>query len=231
MIEEEILGAYVDGQIDPVTEQRVEAALTQNASAKAFVAEQRALSLHLASRFDAVLAEPVPDRLAAMLRGKVTPLPERRRAAPRRWWPQVVAVAASFAIGMWTAGLLPAGGDRPVEMPALASGDLAQALESQLASAQDPDAATRIGVSFAAVDGRLCRSFDTSDVTGLACREPQGWSIVASARSPASSAADYRQAGSGSIFVMQYAQELMAGEPFDAEQERAAAEADWQPRR
>src|SRR3546814_15960075 len=65
------------------------------------------------------------------------------------------------------------GGPIGVEEGALvAQGGLAEPLDTQLASAQAPAAATRIGVSFADRQGRFCRSFDSAALAGLA--SPQG---------------------------------------------------------
>ena len=57
------------------------------------------------------------------------------------------------------------------------------------------DAATRIGLSFAAADGRLCRTFDSAAVSGLACRGERGWQLMMTAAGAAAPRGDYRQAG------------------------------------
>ena len=66
-------------------------------------------------------------------------------------------------------------------MARVAQGPLAAALDTQLASAQPADAATRIGLSFAAADGRLCRTFDSAALSGLACRGGEGWQLMMTA--------------------------------------------------
>jgi hypothetical protein len=109
----------------------------------------------------------------------------------------------------------------------VARASLAEALDGQLASTQPADAATRIGVSFAAKDGRLCRSFETRDLAGLACRNQAAWELVSAVRVSGGAEGQYRQAGSGSALVMQVAQELIEGQPFDAAAERRARDGGW----
>lgn len=224
-LDEDMLSAFVDGELDPLAEKRVEAALNLDVAAQAFVRERRAVAARLSRRFDPILEEPVPDHLRIMLDTNVLPLRAQRRSAPMLRWPQAAAIAATLAVGIVAVGLVGTGG-APSGAADIAQGDVASALQTQLASVQDPQASTRIGVSFAATDGRLCRTFETSESVGLACREDEGWHILS--RAPRERATgDYRQAGSGSTVVMQQAQDLMAGEPFDAEQERRAAAAGW----
>ena len=112
----------------------------------------------------------------------------------------------------------------------VAQGQLASALDTQLASAQAPDAATRIGTSFAATDGRLCRTFDSAAMAGLACRGDAGWQLIMTTAGSASQHGEFRQAGSANPLVAQAAQDLMAGEPFDAAAERHARDAGWRRR-
>ncbi|MGQ0661875.1 MAG: hypothetical protein ACT4N3_13530, partial [Sphingosinicella sp.] len=106
-----------------------------------------------------------------------------------------------------------------------------EALSTQLASAQQADATTRIGVSFARADGSLCRTFASANISGLACREGDDWRMIATAAASASPRGDYRQAGAEAPLILQAAQEMMAGEPLDAADERRARDAGWRPAR
>jgi hypothetical protein len=124
--------------------------------------------------------------------------------------------------------LAPAGGPVGVAHGALvAQGPLAGALDYQLASAQPAGAPTRIGLSFAAADGRLCRTFDSAALSGIACLGEAGWQLVMTAAGAQAPGGDYRQAASGNPQVLAAAQELMAGEPFDAAAERRARDSGW----
>jgi hypothetical protein len=112
----------------------------------------------------------------------------------------------------------------------VAQGELAHALDTQLASAQASGAATRIGVSFAAADGRFCRTFDSAAVAGLACHGDAGWQLMLTAPGAGPAASELRQAASGDPHVLATAQELMAGEPLDAAAERRARDSGWRHR-
>lgn len=107
----------------------------------------------------------------------------------------------------------------------IASGALDRALSRQLASVQPVSADVRIGVSFRAGSGEVCRTFEASETAGIACRDDDDRRLRRAIAIPRTVADGYRQAGSADI--MQAAQAMMTGVPFDARQERAAREADW----
>jgi hypothetical protein len=113
----------------------------------------------------------------------------------------------------------------------VAAGPLAEALDSQLATEQSRSASTRILVSFVAKDGRICRTFENQVMAGLACREGEGWNVIAQEAARPGPGGEYRQAASGTGVVMRISQELMTGEPFDARAERQARDTGWVSRR
>lgn len=223
---DEAVMAFVDGELDDITAGRMARAAAADAALRGKIDAQRRLRDALSARYDPILDEPVDARFRAMLGDNVVPLAPRRRPAPRFGWREAAAIAATFAVGFLTAQTIsPSGGIDTG--PALAAGRLESALETQLASAQAADAPVRIGVTFAASDGRTCRTFEAQAMAGIACREPNGWNLVAAAASRREAAGEYRQAGSGSAWVMEQAQEMMAGQPLDADAERLARERGW----
>lgn len=228
---EQMLIAFADGELDEIARRRAAARIAEDPQLAAAVERQKRLKERLSGRYDPILDEEVPERLRALLEsdGNVVPFETpARRLRPRLKW--LGAIAATFVAGFFAAQLIPVGTDpsRVEGGRLLAEGRLAEALETQLASSQPADAATRIGVSFAARDGRLCRTFESSDLAGLACRESGGWELVTTARPGGGGGqGEYRQAESGTALVMQASQELMAGEPFDAEAERRARDRGW----
>lgn len=233
-IEEELLMAHVDGELDALTAGRVAKALAEDAELRALAESQRRLRNRLAEHYGPVADEEVPERFRAMLETNVVPLPAAR--AQRRsvlGWRVAGAMAASFVVGLIAAQMIPERG-MPTGVTGdrlIAAGPLVQALDTQLASEQSGREPTRIGVSFAAKDGRLCRTFESRDMAGLACREGEGWHVVTSAAAPPASGGEYRQAASGTVFVMRVSQELMRGEPLDAQAERQARDTGWASRR
>jgi hypothetical protein len=230
MIEDDILMAYADGELDEIARRRVERAIAGDPSLQARLAQQQKLRATLAAHYAPVEEEEVPERLRALLETNVVSFARPVARPARPLWQNLTALAASLVIGLAVGRTLltPASGPLGVENGTLvAQGPLAAALETQLASAQPADAATRIGTSFAAADGRLCRTFEDAAMAGVACRGESGWQLMMTAAGRAGPRTDFRQAGSGNPQVAAAAQELMAGEPFDAEAERRARDSGW----
>ena len=226
-IDDEMLMAYVDGELDELARARVEKAAAEDQSLQARLEQQRSLRATLAAHYAPVADEPVPERLRALLETNVVALPVPRA---RPSWHVMTALAASLVIGLALGRslLTPAPGPVGIEDGQLmARGDLAAALDGQLASDQPADAPTRIGISFAAADGRLCRTFEEAALSGVACKEETGWQLMMTATGAPSGGADYRQAGNASPAILAAAQDMMAGEPFDAAAERRARDSGW----
>ncbi len=232
---DDMLMAYLDGELDGEAHAAVETALAADPALRDRLEAQRRLRDRLAAHYGPVADEPVPERLRAMLESsddKIVDFAEARARRTRPVWQSFAAIAATLVLGLVIGRGLP-GDSGPIAVEdgmMVARGSLAEALDTQLASAQAPDAATRIGISFARADGSLCRTFDGADLSGLACREPQGWRVMTAAGGTDQQTGGYRQAG-GAAIVMQAAQDMMAGEPFDADAERRARDAGWQAAR
>jgi hypothetical protein len=232
MIDDDMLMAFADGELDEVSRARVERAVAEDAGLRARLEQQQRLRATLAAHYRPAIEEEVPERLRAMLETNVVAFAPRPKPASRPMWQSLTALAASLVIGLAIGRtmLTPAPDAVGVENGALiARGPLADALETQLASVQGADAATRIGTSFAAGDGRLCRTFDSAAMAGLACRGEQGWQLMMTKAGTGSARTEYRQAGSDPL-VAQAAQAMMAGEALDAEGERRARDSGWRRR-
>ncbi|MDP9414198.1 MAG: anti-sigma factor [Pseudomonadota bacterium] len=234
-ITDDMLMAYLDGELDEVSSSRVSRALAQDPQLSARADAQRRLKELISRRYDPVAQQEVPERFRALIESNVVPLDSARlKRRVRIQWPQFAAMAATFVVGLLAAQIVP-GGAEPAAVdggPIVARGALAEALDTQLASAPPADAGTRIGVSFASEDGRFCRTFETADLAGLACRGGERWELVTTARTGGGGGqGEYRQAGSGAGLVLQYAQEMMAGEPLDEQAERRARDRGWRSSR
>jgi len=233
MIDDETLIAYADGELDEIGRARVERALAADAALRARLEAQQRLGGTLAAFYRPVAEEDVPERFRSMLETNVVAFPAPRARPRRPFWQDFAALAATLLLGLALGRslLLPAAGPIGVENGTMvAQGPLATALDTQLASGQPADAATRIGTSFAAADGKLCRTFDSAALAGVACRGDQGWQLLMTTAGSAGPHGDYRQAGSANPLVAEAAQALMAGEPFDAAAERRARDSGWQRR-
>jgi negative regulator of sigma E activity len=211
----ETIGAYVDGELDEIRRRRIEAALQEDPELARQVEAERRLRDTLQARFAPIAEEPVPERLIAAVRdgAKVAPLaPKRTRWAPVAIAASIVAVAA---VGLQL---------RPQRDPDLATGPIAKALETQLASIQAADAPVRIGFTFKARDGSWCRTFEQRATSGIACRSDEGWQVRRRATG-APQTGDYRQAGSPEIAAA--AQEMAADAPLDPGAERLLVKRGW----
>ena len=213
--------AYVDGELDAAGIAEVEAAMHEDPEFAAMVRAQQALRAHLQAAWAPVLDEPVPDRLAGVLRA-----PPRSRQAPV--W---LAAAASLVLGVlaaswwqsaprddmqWRDGNLQAGGE------------LAHALQDRLTS--DPGrSGVAVGLSFRDRDGDFCRSFvlEARSTAGLACRRDAGWQVV-TLGTTRTQRGTLRQAASAlPPAVLAEIDARVQGEPLDAEAERSARAAGW----
>lgn len=233
-ISEETLMAYADGELDGAQRESIERALASDPDARARLEEHRRLRDRLAGQYGSVAQEEVPERLLAMV-GATRPedltslsaAREKKRALPRVWQ-RYGAIAASLAVGILAGQLIPEGGESPIAAQSgvlVAQGGLATALETQLASAQEAGSATRIGLTFQDRQGRVCRTFGGTEMSGVACRSDGEWQVLLAAPG-ARQDSEFRQAGSPAI--IEAAQEMMAGAPLDGPSERKAMESGWE---
>lgn len=234
-IDDEMLMAFVDGELGGPEREAVEHALRTDPTLRAKVEAQRHLRARLADHYGPVASEDVPEALLAML-GAKPPTPDTQVAslgaarAKRRLdlrWGGLGAIAATFVVGVLAGQLIPQGSGPFASRDGvlIARGSLANALETQLASGQQPDQPTRIGVTFADREGRFCRTFEAPEATGLACRDGGNWNVLVTTTPASGPRAEYRQAGSS--LVLDAAQEMMADAPLDASAEKAAVQAGW----
>ncbi len=238
---DEMLMAYADGELDLVARAEIEAAMARDPKVAEAVERHRALAAKLRPAYDAVLAEPVPDRLAELVAAPgsaaIVDLAARRRASGSavkvgRWnMPQWAALAASVIIGLFVGILVMRGGDAPYEETAsgfVARGELDEALSSQLASAGE-GADVRIGISFRDHGGDYCRTFQMqreAPIAGLACRSGEEWRLQVLATTPAHEG-ELRPAAAMPMTVLHAVDAMIDGEPLDAASETAARDGGW----
>lgn len=230
-IDRETLMAYADGELDDVTAKRIERAIAEDPELARQVEAHRALKARLAAHFAPVVEEPVPERLRALLETNVADFAAAKEKRERLRWilpaGNFAAMAATLVVGLLVGQAIdlnpsPIGGSGSGTLVAQAG--LARALDTQLASAQPRDAATRIGLTFRDRSGAVCRTFEGQAFAGVACRSGTGWQLR-QVMSGAAQATDYRQAGSAE--TLEAAEAMMADGPFDAEAERAARDGGW----
>ncbi len=225
----EELAAFADGELDPVREAGVAAAVAADPKLAEQVRLHRALGERLAEHFAPMAHAPLPEHLTAPLqrqRGAIIDLSGARRdrqerkaiRLPRLSWFVGPALAASLALAVF----LPGGGQ-----DGYAQGALATALEQQLVSTQEQDAPHRVLLSFRNDSGTYCRAFVGQNLSGIACREAQGWRLYERGEGAAAQTTEYRMAGNSAVRVLERAQEMAAGPALGAEQERNARARGW----
>lgn len=256
-VSEQMLFAYVDGELDADQAAVVEQAMRDDPAVASAVATQRALREELRQAFAPVLDEPVPERLLAAANAgaahagtpdanaTVVPLDAARdarrardgdaRAARRGWrWPEWTALAASLALGVLVAPWLrPDGPPALLEMSGeglVARAELAQALDTQLASEGAGQGLVSVGLSFRARDGHYCRTFTVAPpraVAGLACREADGWRVTALGESTPAGGQLRLASSPLPPAILAEVDARLEGEVLDAASERDAREAGW----
>jgi hypothetical protein len=240
-IDPETLASYADGELPPEEAAKIEEAIAAHPDLARQVEAHRALRAQLSAHFDPILDAPVPDHLTALLKPKesaqVIDLAAIRRAREeerlvvetrRPRWAMGGALAASLALGLVVGRIaIPTGSVVSEGGQLVARGELASALTTQLASAQDGKD-VRILLSFEARDGHYCRGFEQGATAGIACREGSDWRILRTQAGTGSrSAGGYAQAGSQAAEIMAAAQDMAAGGAFDSTAERKARDAGW----
>ena len=235
MVNDETLFAWLDGELDGDEADRVEAEVAADPRLSAMAAEHRALQAKLKGAFDKILEAPMPERLAAVRVPRQAEVIDfgdarkRRERAPWRSLPQWTAMAATLALGVLIGTLAPQARQvSPVHVQGgkiYAAASLDDALTDELASAPHGD--VRIGVTFRDQSGAVCRSFTDPSSSGLACRDGKGWRLRGLFAAPEGQGGDYRMAAGMDPNLATLVDSIMAGEPFDAAQEKAARDKGW----
>lgn len=213
-VTDEMLIAYLDGELDADSREAIETALSHDQLLAARLERHRAFA-RAAKGGPTRPAEVVA--LDALRKKRNAPPPKPKPAvSPNRksWGVAAVGMAVGLALGI----LVPRGsGNAQIDGQMTARGKLAGALESQLAATQDADAPVRVGLTFRNQAGGWCRTFAASGrtgLTGVACRDGGLWKVrVAAASNPSA--------------VTAAVQGLIKGEPVDAAGEKAAWKRSW----
>ncbi len=234
MIADDIFFAWLDGELEDDDAERVAAEVQSDPELAARAERHRAMQRRLKAAFDPVADARVPDRLLAASRlsdPQVVDLAAARRSREPAAWkplPQWVAIAATLAVGIFVGTAIPQRSEGPVAIEGgkvYAAAALDQALTAQLASAPAGD--VRIGMTFRDQSGAICRSFSEAQASGLACRGNGRWQVRGLFAAPEGQGGSYRMAGGVDPNLAALVDSTMAGEPFDAAQERAARDKGW----
>ena len=245
-ITEEMLIAFADGELDPRDRETVMRAVAADPELGQKLAAHQRLRTRLSEHFEPLTEEPVPDRLKALLvqkpgseddnvvslasvrEGRKGKVERERRNGWLPGWGNFAAIAATLVLGLAVGQSMNDGSPVGIRGSGLvAQGNLAKVLDTRLASAQEPDPETRIGLTFRSKGGEICRTFDGAAMAGLACREAGRWRLE-QLLPGASAGSDYRQASAADPRIAASVQGMIAGVPFDAQAEKAALDEGWQ---
>jgi len=233
MITDEIFFAWLDGELAPDEAARVAAEVQADPSLAARAEQHRTMQRRLAHAFDSVSDAPIPDRLLAAARREpeVVDLAAARRSREARTWkplPQWAAIAATLAVGIFAGTMVPQRNEAPVAVEGgkiYAAAALDSALSAQLASAPAGD--VRIGMTFRDQSGAVCRSFSQAATSGLACRSGSRWQVRGLFAAPEGQSGAYRMAAGMDPNLAALVDSTIAGEPFDAAQEKSSRDKGW----
>jgi hypothetical protein len=214
----DILKAFIEGKLAHQEASGVEAQIANDPELAAYVEDQKAFQIALAS-----------PQLTWLRR-----LGERVTRQGASWIP-AMAMAAGIILGVLLAGSFGIATDMRSDGGALiAQGELAHMLNTMLASdAEDvPASRARVGASFWSKNGVFCRSFATqrnaqSALAGIACRERGAWRIVTMATIEAGESAGTPPALPASVRTVM--ENLIVGEPLKDAAERQARSQGWRP--
>lgn len=234
MVTDETFFAWLDGELDPQEAEHVAAEVAADDKLAERAKQHRAMQAHLKRPFDSLLDAAVPEPLLAAVRKPQSEIidfaaAQRSRRAPR-WTPlpQWAAVAATLAVGIFVGTMVPQRNNAPVEVQGgrvYAAAALNHALDTKLASAPNGD--VHIGLTFRDQGGAICRSFTQTAASGLACRNGDRWQVRGLFAAPEGQSGSYRMAAGMDPNLAALVDSNMAGEPFGAEQERAAQARGW----
>jgi hypothetical protein len=229
MNEDEEFFAWLDGELEGEAANRVAARVAASPELAAQAEQHRKLAARLRAAFTPVIeGSPSPPHL-----GQAEIVDFGARAAERRRsrfaMPQWAAMAATLVLGLVAGMMIGDAGGSPVAVEngrLVAAASLDQALDARLASAP-ATTGPRIGLSFRDASGRICRSFSDAAASGLACREGEQWRIRGLFQGAEGQASDYRMAAGEDPRLAALIDETIAGEPFNAPQEKTARDKGW----
>jgi hypothetical protein len=231
MTEDDKFFAWLDGELDQAEAAAMEAKVAADPKLTQLAEQHRSLGSRLRAAFEPVAEAPVPDRLRAAARPSADIIDFG--AAKRRAWkmpstPQWTALAATLVIGVFVGTLIQQPNSAPVELRGgnvYAAASLDRALDKQLASAPVSD--VRIGLTFHDRNGDVCRTFNQSASSGLACRDGGHWRVKGLFSVAQGQGGDYRMAAGMDPALAAMVDSTMSGEPFDAAQEKAERDKGW----
>ncbi len=229
-IEPELLMAYADDALDPLTAKRVERAVAADPPWPKRFARHRRLKAKLGAAYAPIMDDPVPDPAG----GDVDQQCRADAPAPAPPLPRLFRLAFGGGDGGMPRrrrsgrSRRSSGGYRSRRPPwPLCCGSLAEALDDQASGTGGP---VRIAVSFRAQDNGFCRVFQSAEADGMPVAIRRAGLAPDHAGSTPGAGTGYVRAGSSDAELMAAAQNMMADMPLDAAGEKKAIASHWRAR-
>jgi len=238
-IDDQILSAYLDGELDRETSAKVEAALRSDQAMARRLGQLKALEVNLGSAYAAAMQEPAPNRLSAMVAAdkgaafsgfRLPRLADLLR-------PIVVAPAfASLAVGVLAGTMTTAGAATTSVLVAEKTGELRLAGNTQKAVdvarsgvvQTVGDARVLVRLSFKDGSGRSCRHVSLAADDVVVCRRSDAWIVDSLAPGPGVSGEGYQTAASAAPAEISAAmRRLQVAAALGAEEEAAMITSKW----
>jgi hypothetical protein len=241
----EELSSFIDRELDPAEMSKIAAEIERSPDLQNYVDQQERLIESLQAVFAPLMEQPVPEKLIhsaatapvslrMRMRNLLLPRSSARAGTILRFAVPATALLLGLFVGI--------GVERsatsefavsPVTGQVIARADLAQVLDSQLAS-EPQSGIAQIGISFRSKTGDACRTFGLAGTAahtdGVACHHAGEWQVgalVSGAKT--ASATNYQLAGSEMPAAIRAAVEAqISGEPFDSAAELRARDRGWQ---
>jgi len=233
-LNDELLCAYIDGELDAARRADLERALAEDAGGRLRLARMRAADERLRVEIP-LRANEAGDPLARLiLQDESAPAPQVRGHTRGNTWRNVGALAAAcatLALGFVLARMKD--GDARAVAAGFATGWLQAALEHARSGAAlgNETGAASIVLTVNARDRRYCRLYrvraNAGITEGVACREEQGWRVIAFDSTVASDAV-FHTAGASPL--VDDVLDNLGGAALGADAERDLLERGWRPR-
>ncbi len=233
-VRDEMLMAFVDGELEPATAAELAGRIAADPALAARAEDFRRTRRLAHDAFAGLLVAAPPERLTAPLQGaSVLPLRRPWRIALPRWG---LALAASLLLAAALGGFLLGRGGRLEPAAGLLAGDpaLLEALQSSPSGATIalPDGSQlRLLASYPVADG-VCRAFALvsaeQGLRGLACRQAGTWQLALVVADPAATGGGYAPASDGAVeSLAAYLDGLGAAPAMSADAEQRALRQGW----
>jgi hypothetical protein len=247
--DDELLMAFVDGELDPRQQAEVAAAAAADEDIARRIEHFRETRRLAKAAYAPDLDAPVPDALRDKIAGavaaatakketsRVIPLPTRSAkgvAGVRAGWSlplaaSIAALAGALAGYWFTSGGLVGSGQQQLALGPVAESAIAEALSGTPSGSEyttEQSSRVQMIVSFRDGKGALCREFElipqsAAPSLGIACRNKEAWQITFAQTLTEGAGGGYSPASAAPV-VDAYLETLAAGSPLSVEEEKAA---------